>query len=131
MRGEEILLACPVNPKEDDHAWLQNEWDVYESRVPVFFPPGYVVPRVCSHCGAIHAEDAIVLAAGGWELEEGRRLQPPGYALYMERLLGVVVAHLIDHVRCPVPAVTVYAAHFTADQLATFNHLVTRKHVLT
>lgn len=91
-------------------------------------------PRTCSFCGGIHPEDAMRLLGEGWEHEKAKSykgyLEPPGSRTRSDAFLASIkdksreVGQGVPSVWSPTPPVKMYVAHFSDEQLARLNALL-------
>ena len=100
--GESFRCPRRVTPDAGapDH-WTRDRW-THDGAV---WPDDSPMPRACSHCGAVHPDDAIDLLAAGWVIE----LTDKKYKLYLSPGFGAPGSAV-------VPPVKVYLMHWTAEQ---------------
>lgn len=90
-------------------------------------------PRTCSFCGGVHPDDAIALLRAGWTCGSTtksykRYLEPPGYEDWHGKVLKEPFSEwgkTKPPYPSPIPPVKLYTMHFTPEQIAAFNAVLT------
>ncbi|MCI0391871.1 MAG: hypothetical protein MOB07_24275 [Acidobacteria bacterium] len=104
----------PYNYDRPMDYWSRAHWNTF---YPSQWPEQYQKPRTCSLCGCANPEDAQGLIEAGWQLELMRDrmkgwLRPP---VQLDQKPDDKLPYVL-----PTPPVTLYAAHYTPSQWASF-----------